>query len=274
MTVGSHQQTENGIAKIVLCWSVAVLFLILEVVVHTTCGFEADLLEEEGDCLGFSRWGYLLVVSEALCQATMAIGLVGFAMEAVKAAHDHQLTTYCRAVLVPSHPIPAIMAVSFALLVIALNIWAMAADEEEGVPHGVELFLHFFEFFCNTIVWSFIVGLTWQIVSSIAQGKFRETMLALVTCNDSLESHGIGGVLEKEEKELTQGEQHHQPRKKVTGPGAALMWIFFGVVLAGHIYLETAGDEDTWWGVMLLGCLAIVCSAGIAIAVVHGLFFF
>lgn len=223
------------------------------------CGFGEEVYEsEEAQCLGIPFWDDIPVVTEALCHIGVAVMIAGMLYEIVIAAKRNDVARYLYSSFIGENPCIGITSMVFGCITMAFGFYNLWRNQER-MPAWTGLYLHVVEGFCATIILTCLTGILCDFCSAFAAGKTDVFLGGLASCTDSLDDHGI-----------TACKDHHcqDYSEPVDLLRAAILWIVFVFMV-----IAIAKDEHKENGYISRSRahFAVVCSGGIAMAIVRGL---
>jgi hypothetical protein len=243
--------------KAILCWGVALALFKAEIIIHVKFGFSKKVLEsEEAQCLGIPFWDD--IPTEALCHVGVAVMIAGMLYEIVIAAKRNDVAGYLHSSFIGENPCIGITTMAFGCITMAFGFYNLCRNQER-IPAWTWLYLHVVEAFCATIILTCLTGILCDFCSAFAAGKTFIFLGGLASCTDSLDDHGITACKDHDD---------HDDSEPVDLLRAAILWIVFVVTV---IMIVTDENKENGYISRSRAIFAVVCSGGIAMAIVRGL---
>lgn len=253
------------IAKIVLSWTIALTFFVCECYIHWKCGFHPELYQaaDETQCLGNRLWGVLPNYTEAICQSTIAVMLLGMLIESVRAALHGDVLGYLYCSFIGDTPRVSGFACISGCFTMGVGFYNLFRGL---VGHWGIFYLHIMETACTAAICICLLGLTCDFLVASFTGKALEFIKGFALCKDKLDEHA----------ELAPGREDSfdaeplLPNTASTDSVVAVvaralaLWTAFITVLAHIAFQEHSGLQPSFFRRVF----AIVCSGGITMSVV------
>lgn len=225
------------------------------------CGFNEQVYESEAQCLGIPFWDEIPVFTEALCHIGVAVMIAGMLYEIVIAVKRNDVFGYLHSSFIGENLCVGITAMVFGCITMAFGFYNLYRNQA-GIPAWTELYLHVVEAFCATIILTCVMGILCDFCAAFAAGKTDIFLGGLASCTDSLDDHGITAFEERNDQDDSE---------PVDLLRAFILWAVFVFMLIMIVRDEYKGNAHGYVS-RSRAIFAVVCSGGIAMAIVRGLY--